>query len=262
MSSHLCAGSNSSNFTVTNQLFLANSSIDYWRFEVAYTLPSGTSSSALSFVVNQPPRNGSCAVAPLNGTTSTVFTVTCSSWQDADGIKDYSVYSRLLSLLSHSNHHPVGWAVDPQDRTMIGFSSLPTLSLRLPAGQTNTSSLQLIVVIRDPMDCVVEVNLPSVVVRKDTVEIDQLVQSLQTSTYAPNSNPLVQILSSGNQNAVGQVLTSLSQHFNGINTQVLQTASDSEFYSREGIDDKVSLSSSRRWCPSVECFGVHSQQPS
>ena len=85
------------------------------------------------------------------------------------------------------------------------------------------------------MDCVVEVNLPSVVVRKDAVEIDQLIQSLQSSTYAPNSSPLVQILSSGNQNAVGQVLTSLSQHFNGINTQVLQTAADSEFYSREAL---------------------------
>ena len=78
------------------------------------------------------------------------------------------------------------------------------------------------------MDCVVEVNLPSVVVRKDAVEIDQLIQSLQSSTYAPNSSPLVQILSSGNQNAVGQVLISLSQHFNDINTQVLQTAADSK----------------------------------
>ena len=94
--SHVYAGSNSSNFTATNQLFLANTTIDYWRFEVVYDLPSGTSSSALSFVVNQPPRNGSCAVGPLNGTTSTMFTVTCSNWQDADGIKDYSVYSGFI----------------------------------------------------------------------------------------------------------------------------------------------------------------------
>ena len=100
---HVCLGSNSSNFTATNQLFLANSSINYWRFEVVYTLPSEKSSSALSFVINQPPRNGSCSMAPLNGTTSTSFTLTCSRWQDEDGIKDYSIYSGSSSTSSHSS---------------------------------------------------------------------------------------------------------------------------------------------------------------
>ena len=97
-------GSNTSNFTATNQLFLAHPTIAYWQFEVVYTLPSERSSSALSFVINQPPRNGSCTVASLNGTTSTSFTLTCSRWQDEDGIKDYSIYSRSLSLLTHLNH--------------------------------------------------------------------------------------------------------------------------------------------------------------
>ena len=102
-------GSNSSNFTVTPDLFLANPAIDYWRFEVLCSLPSTTGSSALNFVINQAPQNGSCSVSPLAGTTSTWFTIACSQWQDPDGIKDYSFYSMLLNfsigergpLLSH-----------------------------------------------------------------------------------------------------------------------------------------------------------------
>ena len=233
----ICLGSNSSNFTATNQLFLANPIIAYWRFEVVYTLPSERSSSALSFVINQPPRNGSCTVAPLNGTTSTPFTLTCSRWQDEDGIKDYSIYSRSLSLLTHLDSRPIGWTVDHQDQTMIAFSSLPTMSLRLPAGQTSASTLQLIVIIRDQQDCVMEVDLPTVVVRADSTETDQLLQSLQTSSSTPGNSPLVQILSSGNQNAVGQVLSSLSQQFNDINTQALQSAADREFHNQMPSSD-------------------------
>ena len=163
----ICVGSNTSNFTATNQLFLANPTIAYWRFEVVYTLPSERSSSALSFVINQPPRNGSCTVAPLNGTTRTPFILTCSRWQDEDGIKDYSIYSRSSSTSHPFNHRSVGWTSDHKDRTMIAFSPVPTMSLRLPAGQSNASTLQLIVVIRDQQDCVMEVDLPPVVVRAD-----------------------------------------------------------------------------------------------
>ena len=213
------AGSNASNFTATNQLFLTNPTISYWRFEVVYLLASGSSSSAMNFVINQPPSNGSCSISPLIGTTSTVFTVTCVNWQDADGVKDYSIYSG-------------------PDRTMVAFSSVPTISLRLPAGRTNTSSLQLVVVIRDQLDCVVEVNLSSVVVTVDSVAIDQLLQAvLSSSASALNNNPLVQILSSGNQNAVAQVLLALSQQFNGISTQALQMAVNSECGGAKGVID-------------------------
>jgi hypothetical protein len=44
----------------------------------------------LNFIINQPPENGSCSINPLNGTTSTLFTISCPNWQDQDGIKDYS----------------------------------------------------------------------------------------------------------------------------------------------------------------------------
>jgi hypothetical protein len=88
-------GTNTANFTSTDDLFLSNPSVDYWRFEVVYSFPTDTSSSSLNFLINQPPQNGSCSINPLNGTTSTLFTISCSNWQDQDGIKDYSFYSMM-----------------------------------------------------------------------------------------------------------------------------------------------------------------------
>ncbi|CAF5126968.1 unnamed protein product, partial [Rotaria sp. Silwood1] len=84
-------GSNTSNFTATNKLFRDNPQINLWRFEVVYTFSFETSSSALNFVINQSPYNGSCSIDPRNGTTSTLFTVSCPNWFDEDGIKDYAV---------------------------------------------------------------------------------------------------------------------------------------------------------------------------
>ncbi len=85
-------GVNTSNFTATNKLFLANLQINFWRFEVIYSFISQISISALNFVINQPPYNGSCSIYPQNGTTSTLFTISCPDWFDEDGIKDYSFY--------------------------------------------------------------------------------------------------------------------------------------------------------------------------
>jgi hypothetical protein len=165
----------------------------------------------MSFVINQAPRNGTCSILPLNGTTSTVFTVRCPNWEDSDGIKDYTIYS--------------------EDQTMIAYSSVPTMQVRLPPAQTNKSVLHLFVVIRDGMDCVAVANALSVVVRIDSNAIDQFVSTAQpsASSNALNSLPLVQALYSGNQNAIGQVLSSLSQQLNGISTQALQTVADGEF---------------------------------
>jgi hypothetical protein len=85
-------GRNTSNFTAANQLFLNNPQTGLWQFEVVYTFQSKTSLSAFNFVINQPPYNGSCSISPLNGTTSSLFNVSCSDWFDEDGIEDYSLY--------------------------------------------------------------------------------------------------------------------------------------------------------------------------
>ena len=45
-------GKSSSNFTVTNQLFLLNPNVKFWKFEVVYSFLNETSTSALNFLIN------------------------------------------------------------------------------------------------------------------------------------------------------------------------------------------------------------------
>ena len=102
-------GMNTTNFTALNRLFRDHSAILYWRFEVVYTSnPSMMrSTSALNFVINQSPRNGSCSIDPLNGTTNSLFTISCPHWFDEDGIEDYSLYTYSTDLSPGSIWHSV-----------------------------------------------------------------------------------------------------------------------------------------------------------
>ena len=77
-------GTTSSNFTVLNQLFIQNPTVQFWKFEVVYSFRNQTSTSALQFVINQPPENGSCSISPSNGTTTTLFQISCPDWFDDD----------------------------------------------------------------------------------------------------------------------------------------------------------------------------------
>ena len=114
---------------------------------------------------------------------------------------------------------------------MIAFSSLSSINLRLPAGAGNTSLIHLIVYIRDTLDCVTEYNLTSVVVVPDIEGVNDLINTFQaSSTNALNNNPFVQTLTSGNQNAVAQTITSLSQVFNQMNSENLDQAISSKLY--------------------------------
>jgi hypothetical protein len=117
-----------------------------------------------------------------------------------------------------------GWITNPVDQMMIAFSSVSTMQIRLPAGNDNTSSINLIVYIRDTFDGVTEFNVSSIVVGSDSEQINNLVDSLQTTGSGITNNPLVRILSSGNQNTVSQVISSLSQAFNKINSQTVENA--------------------------------------
>lgn len=88
-------GSETSNFTSSSALFMAYPHVTEWRFEVVYGFETELSASALDFMINDPPRNGSCSIWPVNGSTTTVFTVSCVNWYDEDEIKDYALYSKI-----------------------------------------------------------------------------------------------------------------------------------------------------------------------
>ena len=112
---------------------------------------------------------------------------------------------------------------------LIAFSVQPYFDVRLPAGDDPTSLLHLAVQIRDTLDCVTALNLSSMKVTTDTTGISDLISVLQASSPTTlTNNPLVQLLSSGNQNTVGQVVTSLSQYFNKMNSESVQSAVSSQ----------------------------------
>ena len=111
---------------------------------------------------------------------------------------------------------------------MLAYVSTSRIELRLPAGTSNSSTVEIIVQIRDILYAVTEYNLGSIAILPDTAEIDSLLIALsQTDTTSLNTNPTVQLLASGSQNIVGQVVSVVSQTLNDIQTQQLQNAASS-----------------------------------
>ena len=226
-------GTNTSNFTSTKALFLAYPQTDLWGFEVVYSFPTASSSSALNFVISQPPSNGSCSIEPSNGTTTSPFHVSCPNWFDQDGIKDYSLYR-----MSRSNRSGVKmrvcvvlvWSSVPSERAMIAFSSVSTFQVRLPSGYDPTFSLALVIYIRDTRECITEWNLTSIVVRPDFAALDDLITQLEDPSSGLTNNPFTQLLVKGNQNTVGQVSSLLSQQLNQMSTTNLQDAVSSNLF--------------------------------
>ena len=113
---------------------------------------------------------------------------------------------------------------------MLAYSSSSRSYLRLPAGSKNGSLVNIIVEIRDILDCPTEYRISPVVVQTDSAEIDSLISVMQqTSVGAMNTNPTIQLLASGNPNVIGQILTSISQVFNEMNTEQVKSAAASEW---------------------------------
>ena len=111
---------------------------------------------------------------------------------------------------------------------IIAFSPISTFQVRLPVGDDQTSLLHLVVHIRDTLDCITEFNMSSVTVLPDSVGIANLINDIQSSSGGITTNPIVQLLASGNQNIVGQVIISLSQQFNKMNNENVDTAVSSK----------------------------------
>ena len=111
---------------------------------------------------------------------------------------------------------------------MIAFSAVSSFQVRLPAGDNETSLVNIVIYIRDLLDCIIEVNMSSIYVIVNSDEINNLISSLEDSSSQINNNQFVRLLSSRNQNVVGQILTSLSQEFNNINTENIDNAISSK----------------------------------
>ena len=185
----------------------------------------------MNFIINQPPTNGSCSIDPLNGTITTLFTVTCLNWFDTDGIKDYTLYSIFILCKRFQKLFffiILAWTTDPTQRTMLLCSPVSNFQVRLPSGNNETSLLNLVIVIRDLLDCTAQFNISSISVIVNLADITDFINVVQDSSTQTNNNQFVQLLSSKNQNAIGQVVTSLSQQFNSMNTESVNDAVSSK----------------------------------
>jgi hypothetical protein len=142
------------------------------------------------------------------------------------------------------------WTTDLSNQIIIAFSSVSIFQVQLPSGDDPTSIVHLIVNIRDQLDCITEYNMSSVVVLPDSEGIDDLINSLPNQL---TNNRIVQLLASGNQNTVGQVLISLSQQLNKMNLENLDEAVSSRVSIFISIREK-NLFSFNRWNTSCNNF--------
>ena len=89
---------------------------------------------------------------------------------------------------------------------------MSNFEVRFSTDQENGTTLNLIVRIRDQLDAVTNYNLSSIFIRPDLVALNDFISSVTNSSV----NPFAQLLNSGNQNQVAQVIAGLVQQFNRI----------------------------------------------
>ena len=260
----LVTGWNTTNLTATNDLFRAHPHIDFWRFEVIYTSTSTKSLGAVHFQLTRLAENGSCSVQPANGTTSTVFTIVCTQWQDDDGIQDYTVYSecREPSLRAQRTAALLAGRVNgTSERVLVGYSPMSVAEMRLSGGEANGSLVHLSVHVRDRLSCVTEYNLSMAVhVMPDEDTIASFVQSVQPQQQSTN-NSISTLLASGSVNTVTQVITMLSREFNRLGSEAVDDAVASEYQQERGgctrMSDRLMCF---RWCACIDDRSVNSRQ--
>lgn len=101
----------------------------------------------------------------------------------------------------------------------LGFYYQPSMQLRLPAGDEITSELQITVHIRDKYYSVKTFQMQSITVTSDLTNINTLRDVLEK----PNNHPLLQLITRGTQNQVGQIITSMSKDLNQRNIENIET---------------------------------------
>ena len=158
--------------TISKDLYRSNPETNIWKFELYLTTMSaenGIAAGSSSFIVfiNQIPKGGSCTASPNHGfSVTTMFTITCTSWYDPDGlIVKYNYYARLL---------------DDQMSIGLGYSTKGSLSTTLPQGAIYDSyNLYISVEIVDDNEGIAHFDIAiPVVVSPDTTYVQNIISSL------------------------------------------------------------------------------------
>ena len=123
----------------------------------------------------------------------------------------------------------LGYNQNESNANLVAFSSVPMFQVRLPAGSNTTSRLNLFVKIQDTLDSYTDFNLTPVLVVQDTTILSDFIDSIRNGTNISTNQFLFQLLSTGDQNTVEQIITILSQELNQINNEQLQNAVTSTY---------------------------------
>jgi hypothetical protein len=101
------SGKSNTDLTILNNLFSDYPSQAIWKVELTVSLATTSTNetfqgtSSMQIYVNFPPSPGICTVSPTQGNTTSLFTITCNSWSDADGsITNYAFYGKVKFNLS------------------------------------------------------------------------------------------------------------------------------------------------------------------
>jgi hypothetical protein len=88
---------------------------------------------------------------------------------------------------------------------MLGFTTESIYQLLLPSSIDQSSTLHIIVQIRDTFGYVTEFHVPSVIVLPDYLAISKFIDALQEPNNNSNGDSIVQLLGNSDQNTVGQI---------------------------------------------------------
>jgi hypothetical protein len=90
-------GLSNTELTVKKDLFQDFPSQNIWKVEmnVFFPIQNISGSASVIFLVNFPPKNGSCIMNSNNGSTNSLFSISCLNWIDLDGNIDYFAYYGL-----------------------------------------------------------------------------------------------------------------------------------------------------------------------
>jgi len=118
---------------------------------------------------------------------------------------------------------------------MLGYTTSNIFQVRIPIGNLNSSSIHLLVSVKDTFDCTTELEFSLVIITPDINDILSLMTKIESavinSDYSGmiNSYPLIGVLYGGNENDVCQVLNSFTQILINLAQQNLQLAINSMF---------------------------------
>ena len=101
---------------------------------------------------------------------------------------------------------------------------IPVFDVYLSADSENETTLMLMISIRDPYDCMTQLNISSVMIQVDQEQIETFMETVQNTDNMIKTNSVIKILESHNQNGIAQITRLVSDSLNRMNLDNVEDA--------------------------------------